>query len=326
MTKDNNLTTKVFKIILRGRESMPFDEFIKFALYHPKFGYYTSDKIRVGKSVSADFYTSSTLGTLWGELLIDSCKKILNTNDLSNYTFVEIAAEPNCSVLHKIDNPFKKSKVIRLDQKIDIPERSIVFSNELFDAQPFKRYRFRKEIMKWEEIGVSIKGTQFEESSLSLSEHPKYFPEDSIDEYTIDWPTGAHSLMQNILSKSWKGMFLTFDYGLPRQVILNERPMGTARAYSKHKSSESLLTNIGEQDLTCHLCWEELSECLNKNNFSNITLQSQESFLIHHSHNKIKEIFDATRNPLDNEMLKLRELIHPQHMGEKFQALWGLRL
>ena len=305
---------------------MTFEEFINFALYHPKIGYYTSEKTRVGKSASADFYTSNTFGKLWGELLIDSCREILNTNNLRNYTFVEIAAEPNCSVLNEIENPFKESKIIRLGQKIDIPERSIVFSNELFDAQPFKRYRFSKKKMKWEEIGVSIKGAQFEESFLSLSEQPKYFPEASIDEYTIDWPTGAHSLLQNILSKPWKGMFLTFDYGLSRQVIFNERPMGTARAYSKHKSSESLLTNVGEQDLTCHLCWEELSECLNKNNFSNITLQSQESFLIHHAHNKIKEIFDATRNPLDNEMLKLRELIHPQHMGEKFQALWGLRL
>ena len=54
--------------------------------------------------------------------------------------------------------------------------------------------------------------------------------------------------------------------------------MGTARAYYKHQHCDSLFSRIGEQDLTCQLCWDELSECLVKNDFFNINLQSQESF------------------------------------------------
>ena len=57
---------------LRNRGVMPFDEFIDFALYDEEIGYYTSQKQRVGRSESTDFFTSSSYGTLWGELIVDA--------------------------------------------------------------------------------------------------------------------------------------------------------------------------------------------------------------------------------------------------------------
>ena len=62
-----------------------------------------------------------------------------------------------------------------------------------------------------------------------------------------------------------------------------------------------------------------------KKNFSEVKLETQESFLMNHSQRKIKQMFESTYKPVNQQMLKLRELIHPQHFGGKFQALWGVR-
>tara|TARA_B110000881_G_scaffold186480_1_gene175260 strand:- start:166 stop:642 length:477 start_codon:yes stop_codon:yes gene_type:complete len=151
------------------------------------------------------------------------------------------------------------------------------------------------------------------------------FPVNSVDGYTIDWPTGAHEVLDDLISKSWCGLFLTFDYGLPKPILMHERPEGTARAYYKHQLESNLFARPGEQDLTCHLCWDELSNCLSLHNFKKIELQNQESFFMHHAQNKIKSLIENPSNSVDLKVQKLKEIIHPQHFGSKFQALSALR-
>lgn len=316
---------KAFNLVLDGRKFMPFDEFIRFALYHPKHGYYSSDARRVGKGGNTDFYTSNSHGKLWGELIIEACSEILGAEQIKKHSFIEIGAEPNCSILKGIDTPFNSINTIRLGDRVEIAAQSVIFSNEWLDAQPFKRFRFNEKKRKWIELGVTLRSDIFEEVELPQSDTPINFPKVCIDGYTIDWPIGAYDALNSLLSQSWKGMFMTFDYGLSREIIFKERPTGTARSYYKHQICKSLFTRVGKQDLTCHICWDELMECMHKNFFSDIKLETQESFLMNHSQKKIQQVFESADNPLNQQMLKLRELIHPQHFGGKFQALWGVR-
>jgi len=316
---------KAFNLVLDGRKFMPFDEFIRFALYHPKHGYYSSDARRVGKGGNTDFYTSNSHGKLWGELIIEACSEILGAEQIKKHSFIEIGAEPNCSILKGIDTPFNSINTIRLGDRVEIAAQSVIFSNEWLDAQPFKRFRFNEKKRKWIELGVTLRSDIFEEVELPQSDTPINFPKVCIDGYTIDWPIGAYDALNSLLSQSWKGMFMTFDYGLSREIIFKESPTGTARSYYKHQICKSLFTRVGKQDLTCHICWDELMECMHKNFFSDIKLETQESFLMNHSQKKIQQVFESADNPLNQQMLKLRELIHPQHFGGKFQALWGVR-
>lgn len=325
MTKEIFSMQKAFNLVLDGRKFMPFDEFIRFALYHPKHGYYSSDARRVGKGGNTDFYTSNSHGKLWGELIIEACSEILGAEQIKKHSFIEIGAEPNCSILKGIDTPFNSINTIRLGDRVEIAAQSVIFSNEWLDAQPFKRFRFNEKKRKWIELGVTLRSDIFEEVELPQSDTPINFPKVCIDGYTIDWPIGAYDALNSLLSQSWKGMFMTFDYGLSREIIFKERPTGTARSYYKHQICKSLFTRVGKQDLTCHICWDELMECMHKNFFSDIKLETQESFLMNHSQKKIQQVFESADNPLNQQMLKLRELIHPQHFGGKFQALWGVR-
>ena len=166
------LSSEVLKALehaLGNRASMPLDEFVQWALYHPKVGYYQKEKKRVGKGSENDFYTSTSLGSLWGELIVASTLNLLADQDPQNFTFVEIAAEPDSTILEDIEHPFRGHLIIRLGDPIQIPERSIVYSNEWLDAQPFKKFRFDGKQSKWKEIFVGIKENQIVEIAKDVS-------------------------------------------------------------------------------------------------------------------------------------------------------------
>ena len=329
-TKQKDSVVLAFGKRLRNREIMPYDEFIDFALYDEKIGYYTNPKQRVGHSENTDFFTSSSFGPLWGELIVDACKKILEKETIGQYAFIEIAAEPEQSILEGTRHPFGETRVIRLGDEMQIPSPAIVYSNEWLDAQPFKRFRFCPELRSWEELGVSLEIDSFQEktlgTSLTSTIAEKLFPKDYSNTYQIDWPSGSIEVLDHLCKQPWKGLFLTFDYGLNKEILLRERPKGTARSYYRHRLEQNLLSRVGEQDITCHLCWDELGTILNRRKFKPRSLSSQESFLVNHAGTKIQEIFSKTNgNSSGPRMQALKEIIHPVHLGSKFQALWGIR-
>lgn len=49
--------------------SMSFARFMQLALYHPSLGYYRRDRPRVGYAPGTDFYTASTSGAVFGDLV-----------------------------------------------------------------------------------------------------------------------------------------------------------------------------------------------------------------------------------------------------------------
>jgi SAM-dependent MidA family methyltransferase len=328
MPKQSELAKESFLNLFSDRKSIPYDEFINWALYDPQIGYYSSSKIRVGKSSKSDFYTSTNLKPVWGDLLVEAICTILGNQDPSQFEFIEIAPEPGINSLDKTSHPFKATRSIRLGEQIELSSASIIFANEWLDAQPFKRFRFNTKLTKWDEIGVSLVDGFWNEVPL---EHPTPNQKISINlpnhykvPYTIDWPVGAENALNHVLTQDWHGLFLTFDYGMDVQRILNDFPEGTSRTYHNHQQTNNILKNPGSQDITCHICWNPLRELLENHDFSKVELQSQESFFMNLSQNTIKQILEQP--PMREKHIgALKELIHPQHLGQKFQALHGTR-
>ena len=323
----NNLFN-AFKQKILESEAVPYNEFMQWALYHPEFGYYQQNRQRVGKFAECDFYTSRSLGTLWGNLIISSCVDLIGSDQISNYSFVEIGAETGQKTLDGISElPFSTVDTICLNKEITIPSQAVVFCNEWLDAQPFRRFSFSSSLGRWVELGVSFEKNKLIEVIFSdRVEDISVLPPKAEDGYIIDWPSGSISALQSLITGSdWKGLFLTFDYGLPLQTILQDRPAGTARAYRNQKLSSDLLLTPGSQDLTCHLCWDVLEGELRQSGFEKVVLQTQESFLLNHAVKYIQNVFAQKKEGLDDNMLALRELIHPAHLGHGLQALWGIR-
>src|SRR5580658_1911344 len=71
-----------------------FFDYIDLALYHPLLGYYRRGRTRVGYGPKTDFFTSSSSGPIFGEMVAAACIALLAPRRPGDFTFVEIGAEP----------------------------------------------------------------------------------------------------------------------------------------------------------------------------------------------------------------------------------------
>lgn len=302
---------------------LSLESFIDCALYHPALGYYRRPRKRVGHREEADFYTASSLGSLFTRLVIASMDTLVE-DALEAYSFVELGPESDQGILSAIEAiPFRETRTIRPGEPVEIPDKAIVFSNELFDAQPFRRY-IRQE-GRWLELGIAVGADSLAWEAFPPGDTLPKLPESAPDGYIIDWPGKAHALLETICQQPWTGLFLAFDYGLERSTLFTQRPLGTGRTYANHQMGNDLLHNPGQVDITCHVIWEELEAIMRKNRFRGVAVQRQETFFMHNGQAVIKDVLESVPAGMSPQKQTLMELLHPDNMGHKFQVLTGHR-
>jgi SAM-dependent MidA family methyltransferase len=301
---------------------MNFAQFMELALYHPTLGYYRRNRSRVGYGRGTDFYTATTSGAVFGELVAAAAVKLLAGRPPKDFTFVEIGAEPGGGVLANVPHPFRDARTIRVGEDIRLSGPSVVFSNELFDAQPFHRYVFREGA--WHEIAVRLVGESLAET-FERTAKPAFLPESAPEGYVVDAPWAARELIERIVAEPWTGVFIACDYGKSWKTLIEETPRGTARAYSQHRQVSDLLAQPGQQDLTCHVCWDWLRDGLSAGGFKSVTLESQEAFFIRNAADYIAATSAAEASRFSQKKLSLLQLLHPSHLGQKFDVLHGVR-
>ena len=304
-------------------ETMPFARFMELALYHPEVGYYRRERARVGRAPGTDFFTASSSGTVFGELVSAACRDLLGDHNLRDHAFVEIGAEsPESAVLTGVSHPFGAARTLSLGDTLILEGKCIVFSNELFDAQPCRRFVFRRGA--WRELGVRLDQGALVEIELPLSP-PSFLPISAAEGAIIDAPLAAVALLEKIAVQPWTGLFIACDYGKSWAELAEDTPAGTVRAYHRHRQSNDLLAQPGEQDLTCHVCWDWLVEGLQRHGFCDPIIESQESFFVRHASGCIAETTKAEAAHFSRKKLSLLQLLHPSNLGQKFQVLHALR-
>ena len=304
-----------------GGQAMNFADFMEVVLYEPGIGYYRKSGPRVGRGAGTDFFTS-TDSPLFGRLVVAACSDLLRGAPLSRYEFIEMGSEPGAGILSGITHPFRSHRQVRIGEPLELEGLSIVFSNELFDAQPFRRFRYAGEA--WRELGVSLAGDTLSEIEIAGSGIPQ-LPTEATEGYVVDAPVASAELAAAIAAQPWEGLFLAFDYGKSWEEIAHATPQGTARSYRHHVQSNDLLAHAGDQDLTCHVCWDWLAEALERNGFRDPKVESQEAFFAHHCSPMLEGISRDEAGRLSRDKLSILQLLHPVHMGQKFQALWAVR-
>ena len=302
---------------------LTFAEFMDLALFHPELGYYLRDRKRVGYGRGTDFYTASTSGAVFGEMVAAACVTLLGGEERAReHTFVEIGAEPGGGVLAGGSHPFAAVRIVRVGEAPEIHGRCVVFSNELFDAQPLRRFIRRG--AAWRELGVRLHDGSLVETELDAVSAP-WLPADAPEGYVFDAPRAAVDLAAALAAQPWTGLFVAFDYGKSFAELATAAPAGTARAYYQHTQSNDLLARAGEQDLTAHVCWDWLADALDRSGFIKTQVESQESFFIHHAGGFLSQAMAAEAARTSQRKLALLQLLHPSHLGQKFQVLHGRR-
>jgi SAM-dependent MidA family methyltransferase len=312
----------VFRAHADRTGAMSFARFMELALYHPEAGYYRRPGPRVGYGSGTNFFTASTSGPMFGGLVAAACIDLLAGRDPRDYTFVEIGSETDQGILEGVMHPFAAIRCLRVGASLSLEGRCIVFSNELFDAQPFRRFVFRSGA--WRERGVALQDGRLVETDFAGAA-PAGLPASAPEGYRFDAPLGAAALAREIASQPWTGIFVACDYGRTFRELAENCPAGTARAYYRHVQSNDLLDRPGGQDLTCHICWDWLAAALTDQGFAVAPVASQEAFFVHHAAGFIARTTAAEASGFSRKKLSLLQLLHPSHLGQKFQVLHAMR-
>lgn len=312
--------------VLRAEASggvVPFVRLVEVALYHPVLGYYRQDKVRVGKSAGTDFTTATALGPMFGDLLAAAAETLVG--EIKNFDLVEVGAEPGQAHFGSVQARFKGLRTFRLGTEPNFEGPTVLFTNELLDAQPFHRFIFQSG--SWRELGVRVDGSELLVeslrgfSSVAAEEFVKNLPS-SEEGWILDVSLAAEALVEKLLQPQWSGAAVFFDYGKTLAQCLESAPVGTARSYYQHQLSGNILNHLGSQDLTCHVLWDRLEPLLVKYGFKSVRLDRQEAFWVKYAAAEMQRI--AGTGDVE-AMGRLRALTHPAHFGAKFQVLHGIR-
>jgi SAM-dependent MidA family methyltransferase len=319
---------EIFATEPNAAAGVSFARYMELALYHPAAGYYTRDFKRVGRDEKADFFTATSFNPVFGELVVAAAVRLLAPARPADFTFVEVAAEPGAGLLRDLPHPFAAYQPISYGQPFVFPAQSVVFSNELFDAQPFHRVVWREG--RWRELGVALHGRHLREVEMpdfapELAAYADSLPKKAEENYHIDLPIRTVPILERMVGPKWTGLFLAFDYGKFWAELAAHTPAGTLRTYHRQKMGSDLLGRPGKQDITGHVCWDWLEDGLIQAGFGEPRVDSQESFFMNHAGEALAAITKAEASSFSPRKRMVMQLLHPANMGQKFQALHALR-
>ncbi len=138
---------------------------------------------------------------------------------------------------------------------------AVIFSNELVDAFPVRR--FQKTTEGWQEMAVHFDTQRRAHESLLP---PSLLPDSSafLEPHALGQCIEVHDSYRRYLREwlpAWKsGRMLTIDYGATAETLYHRQPRGTTRAYLLQQRLEgpAIYDNPGRQDLTADVNFTDL--------------------------------------------------------------------
>ena len=276
---------------------IPFSQFMEGCLYHPDYGYYRSEQMRIGRD--GDYYTSPCVHPLFGGLIAKQLAQMAEQMEGGCFDVVEQGggrgflcedilrwAKKNSPVFyqrlryHLIEtSPFllkeqkerlgeveKEGKVFWINPEAFEEGKVLMegsfLSNELVDAFPVHPVIFDHGVLK--EIYVAQDHGQLKEywGEPSDPRIPSYFQPMDItlqEGQRAEVNLKALEWMENVARCLKKGFVLTIDYGyLAKELYAPHRKEGTLLCYTQHRTSENPYERLGEQDITSHVNFTSL--------------------------------------------------------------------
>ncbi len=340
--------------ILAKEGPKTFANFMEWALYHPEYGYYTSEKEKIGRG--GDFYTNSDVHPVFGQLIARQLEEMWRILGEEEFTVVEMGAGKGwlCyDILTYIKRYFPeffetiKFKIVEISRyhrgrQFDLlrefegkvswetlsdngftvdPLVGCFLSNEFVDSLPVHRVIVKEGSLK--ELYVTVQGGEFREILDEPSDPllKEYFEELSIplkEGQCAEVNLKALEWMKSIALNMKKGFVVTIDYGyLANDLYSDERFGGTLMCYHRHTTEENPFIRVGNQDITSHVNFSSLMSVGVKSGLCTTGFTKQSHFLL------ALGILDKMRE-LQGDMerfLAIKKLILPGGMGDVFKVL-----
>lgn len=336
---------------------IPFRRFMELALYHPEHGYYSSGRARVGKE--GDFFTSVSVGAIYGRLLASVCREVWERLDRpAEFTIVEQGAndgrmaadilgavlqgdeEFSRAIRYVITEPFAANERMQRDRLKDfsavswvgsleaLPEfTGIHLSNELLDAFPVDSIRWNGRA--WEEECVSS-----EKGNLVWSRRPitdpalqveaALLPSSLAEGFRIELNPGVRPWLTALHGKLRSGIVLTVDYGQAGEDRYEpHRADGTLAAYQNHQRFNDPLPEPGLRDITAQVDFTALATQARQTGFEILGYSDQHHFLVGAAEPWLRSLGDLTAasDAARGDLRALQTLLNPGTMGRQFKAI-----
>jgi SAM-dependent MidA family methyltransferase len=333
---------------------LPFRRFMEMALYHPEHGYYSSGRARVGKS--GDFYTSVSVGRIYGRLLASVCREVWEClGSPGEFTIVEQGANDGTmatdilgmitgdggafadAVRYRITEPFAMNRA-RQQEKLSGFEKvawhqsneelseftGIHLSNELLDAFPVDSVRWSGSL--WEEECVALDGESLvwkrrPVTDTELAEAVKRLPAPSREGWRFEINRGISPWLAGIASRMKRGLLLTVDYGqIGEDRFAPHRADGTLLSYRNHERFDDPLSEAGLRDITAQVDFTDLAAKAVALGFTPLAYSDQQHFLMGAAEPWMRSLGDHALEHR-KDLLALNTLLTPSLMGSQFKAL-----
>ena len=336
---------------------LPFRRFMELALYHPEYGYYGSGRARVGKE--GDFFTSVSVGRIYGRLLASVCREVWERLDRPEaFTIVEQGANDgsmasdilgalaeagdsfNQAVRLIIAEPFpvnrdrQKQKLAGFTNVTWVPSleelptfTGIHLSNELLDAFPVDSVRWNG--TAWDEECVS-----YHDGSLVWTTRPIQDPELHAEAtklpnhltkgFRIEINRGIQTWLSTLHAKLNRGIILTVDYGQAGEDrYAPHRADGTLLAFKKHERFNDPLGEPGLRDITAQVDFTALALSSREVGFEILGYSDQHHFLVGAAEPWLRSLGDFTdqSDAARRDLGALQTLLNPGSMGIQFKAI-----
>lgn len=350
---ENSELIQVIRDEIAGLGPISCERFIQLALYHPRLGYYSQERLRVGRR--GDFITNVSVGKLFGEILADQIVELWELlNRPPEFTIVEAGAENGelasdlVDRLSQVGSPARWSYVIaepnelkeaRQRQQVTgrtvrwvkrlnelSPITGIILGNELLDAIPARVVEFSED--RWREVCVTL-----EDDSFKFSFEPIKDPRLAarVDKIPLPLPQ-AYRTEVNLAATDWigvaaktlrRGFILMIDYGYSRSDYYSPlRTEGTLALYRNQQRQENLFEAIGETDITAHVDFSAIAEAGLEAGCQLLGFTDQHHFMVGAGESRMRS-FESSEEGQDRDQFlrAYKTLMHPEMMGLAFKYL-----
>lgn len=332
-----------------------FRWFMEQALYHPEWGYYSSGKAVIGKR--GDFFTSVSVGRLFGELLARQFDEIWRRMGCpGDFWLVEQGADRGqlaADIVETVRSGYpdffealdyrivEPLMLLRAEQEENLgagvkwldtlPEFSgTLFCNELLDAMPV--HVVSRHDGAWREDYVECLGNGFgfvpgQLSSTELAAALAKLPSDlPMDNYRTEINLAAPAWTGQASRAVRKGCILAIDYGLLREEYYSPtRSEGTLRCYREHRRHNNPFSEIGRTDITAHVDFSACIEAGVEHGLSFAGFTDQHHFMVGVSEPEFAVVETESARGLSpgtqQRLRQLQSLMHPGTMGTQFKYL-----
>lgn len=349
------------RLIARIRQEGPltFRDFMEAALYDSNHGYYQTGRLKIGSK--GDYYTSSNVHQAFGAVLADAFAHLhssLSAHD-GPRVIVEIGAgtgrlasdilkaleERHPAFFQQVEYIIVEASEAMVARERELlarfeghvrwsnlaeleptPVSGIFFSNELVDALPVHRVRFKESRIEEQYVTVG-EGLVLTWGAPSTPRFVSYFErtgvtpaEGQIAEINLD----AIDWLAEVSRALERGFLITIDYGDESPLIYADgRENGTLRSFYNHRLIDSPLERVGEQDITASVNFTALMEFGRQSDLETVSYERQVAFLIRMGLIQMIEQREGkypSRKEL-SERLALKNLFVPGGVSDNFRVL-----